>query len=74
MLRTNVEWALYGDQSINEVHMIFSPSRKLFIIHVRGRKISIQQKMTKIETFENKVQINLVIQKSIVICWLEYLL
>jgi hypothetical protein len=60
MLRTNVQWALCGDQSINEVHMIFSPSRKLIIIHVRGRKISIQQKMTKIETFENKVQMNLV--------------
>jgi hypothetical protein len=25
--------------------------------HVRGKKISIQQKMTKIGTFENKVQI-----------------
>jgi hypothetical protein len=31
------------------------PSRKLFIILVRGKKISIQQKMTKIGTFENKV-------------------
>jgi hypothetical protein len=30
--------------------------------------------MTKIGTFENKVQINLVIQKSIIICWLKYLL
>jgi hypothetical protein len=34
------------------------PSRKLFIIHVRGKEISIQQKMTKIGTFENKVQIS----------------
>jgi hypothetical protein len=33
------------------------PSKKLFIIHVRGKKISMQQKMTKIGTFENKVQI-----------------
>jgi hypothetical protein len=33
------------------------PSRKLLIIHVRGKEISIQQKMTKIVTFENKVQI-----------------
>jgi len=30
--------------------------------------------MTKIGTFENKVQFDLVIQKSIIICWLEYLL
>ncbi len=30
---------------------------KFFIIHVRGKKISIQQKMTKIETFENMAQI-----------------
>jgi hypothetical protein len=30
------------------------PFKKLFIIHVEGEKISIQQKMTKIGTFENK--------------------
>jgi hypothetical protein len=28
-----------------------------FNIHVRGKNISIQQKMTKVGTFENKVQI-----------------
>ncbi len=33
------------------------PSRKLFTIHVRGAKISVKQKMTKIGTFENKAQI-----------------
>jgi hypothetical protein len=33
------------------------PSRQLFDIHVMGEKISIQQKMTKTGTFENKVQI-----------------
>jgi hypothetical protein len=34
------------------------PFRKLFNIYiVRGKKISIQQKMTKIGAFENKVQI-----------------
>ncbi len=33
------------------------PSKKCFIIHVRWKKISIQQKMTKIKTFENKGQI-----------------
>jgi hypothetical protein len=33
------------------------PSKKLFIIHVREEKTSIQQKIIKIETFENKVQI-----------------
>jgi hypothetical protein len=32
------------------------PSKKLFIIHVKG-KISIQKKMIKIGTFENKAQI-----------------
>jgi hypothetical protein len=32
------------------------PFRKRFIIHVKGKK-SIQQKMTKIGTFENKAQI-----------------
>jgi hypothetical protein len=32
-------------------------TRKLFIIHVKGGKITIQQKMTKIGTFENKAQI-----------------
>jgi hypothetical protein len=43
--------------SIIEVHMKSYPFKKLFNIHVRGKKISIQQKMTKIRTFENKVQI-----------------
>jgi hypothetical protein len=57
MLKTIVEWALCGDSSINKVHMKSYPSRKLFNIHVRGKNISIQQKMTKIGTFENKVQI-----------------
>jgi hypothetical protein len=33
------------------------PSRKLFIIHVSGKKILIQQKVIKIGTFENKAQI-----------------
>jgi hypothetical protein len=33
------------------------PSKKLFIIHVSGKKILIQQKRTKIGTFENKAQI-----------------
>jgi hypothetical protein len=33
------------------------PFKKLFIIHARGKKKSIQQKMTKIETFENMAQI-----------------
>jgi len=49
------------------------PLKKKIIIHVRGEKISIQQKMTKIRTFENKGP-NLVIQKFIVICWLKILL
>jgi hypothetical protein len=38
---------------INKVHMKGYPSRKLFIIHL---EISIEQKMTKIGTFENKAQ------------------
>jgi hypothetical protein len=33
------------------------PFRKLFTTHARGKKKSIQQKMTKIRTFENKAQI-----------------
>jgi hypothetical protein len=33
------------------------PFKKLFIIHDRGKKISIQQKMTKIGTLENMAQI-----------------
>jgi hypothetical protein len=33
------------------------PFKKLFNIHVRGKEISIQQKMTKIGTFENMAQI-----------------
>jgi hypothetical protein len=33
------------------------PFKKLFIIHVKGKNISIQQKMTKIGTFENMAQI-----------------
>jgi len=32
------------------------PFKKLFNIHVKGEKISIQQKMSKIGTFKNKVQ------------------
>ncbi len=31
--------------------------KKLFIIHVKRKNISIQQKMTKIGTFENMAQI-----------------
>jgi hypothetical protein len=31
--------------------------KKIFIVHVKGKKISIQQKMTKIGTFENMAQI-----------------
>jgi hypothetical protein len=31
--------------------------KQIFDIHVRWKKLSIQQKMIKIETFENKVQI-----------------
>ncbi len=48
------------------------PFKKFFIIHIKGEKISIQQKMTKIRTFENNGP-NLVIQKSIIICWLNFL-
>ncbi len=33
------------------------PSNLFFIIHVKGEKMSIQQKMTKIGTFGNKAQI-----------------
>jgi hypothetical protein len=33
------------------------PSRKLFIIHVSGKNTLIQQKRTKIGTFEKKAQI-----------------
>jgi hypothetical protein len=32
------------------------PFRKLFIMHVTGKNISIQQKMIKIGIFENKAQ------------------
>jgi hypothetical protein len=31
------------------------PSKQFFDIHIKGEKISIQQKMNKIGTFENKV-------------------
>jgi hypothetical protein len=41
----------------NKVHMKGCPSRKKKILHVKGEKISIQQKIIKIGTFENKVQI-----------------
>jgi hypothetical protein len=30
--------------------------KNFFIIHVTGKKLSVQQKMTKIGSFENKVQ------------------
>jgi hypothetical protein len=46
-----------GDESINKVHMKGCPFKNLFIIHVRGKNISIQQKVTKIGTFENMAQI-----------------
>ncbi len=39
------------------IFMNVPPSRKLFIIHARGGKISIQQKIINIWTFENKAQI-----------------
>jgi hypothetical protein len=39
---------------------------------LQGKKSSIQQKMTHVETFENKVQIS-IIQKSITIFWLKLL-
>jgi hypothetical protein len=45
----------------------------IFLTYIlQGKKSSIQQKMTHVETFENKVQI-LVIQKSITIFWLKLL-
>jgi hypothetical protein len=44
----------------------------LLIYILQGKTPSIQQKMTHVETFENKVQI-LVIQKSITIFWLKLL-
>ncbi len=43
-----------------------------FIYILLGKKLSIQQQMTHVETFENKVQI-LVIQKSITIFRLKLL-
>jgi hypothetical protein len=39
------------------IFMNVPPFRKLFIIHVRVKQISIQQKMNNIGTFENKAQI-----------------
>jgi hypothetical protein len=45
----------------------------MFLTYIlQGKKSSIQQKMTHVKTFENKVQI-LVIQKSITIFWLKLL-
>ncbi len=39
MLKTNIEWALCGDYSINKVHMKGYPFRVFFNIHiVRGKK------------------------------------
>jgi hypothetical protein len=43
-----------------------------FTYILQVKKSSIQQKMTHVETFENKVQV-LVIQKSINIFWLKLL-
>jgi hypothetical protein len=37
-LKNNVEWALYGDQSINKVRMKGRPFKKLFVMHVRAKK------------------------------------
>jgi hypothetical protein len=42
---------------LKKVQMKGCPFKKLFIINVKGKKISIQQNMTKIGTFENVVQI-----------------
>jgi hypothetical protein len=39
-LKTNVEWAPCGDQSINKVHMKNCTSKKLFILHVRGKNFN----------------------------------
>jgi hypothetical protein len=45
----------------------------IFLTYIlQGKKSSIQQKMTHVETFENKVHI-LVIQKFITIFWLNLL-
>ncbi len=44
-------------KSINKVHMKGCPSRKLFIICVRGKKNINPKKKTKIGTFEKKAQI-----------------
>jgi hypothetical protein len=46
------------------------PSKKLFIIHATRKKISIQKKLIKIETFENKTQFKS-FKKSIIICCLK---
>jgi hypothetical protein len=43
-----------------------------FIYILQGKQLSIQQKVTHVKTFENKVQI-WVIQKSIIIFWLKLL-
>jgi len=45
----------------------------IFLTYIlQGKKSSIQQKMTHVETFENEVKI-LVIQKSIIIFLLKFL-
>jgi hypothetical protein len=45
----------------------------IFLTYIlQGKKSSIQQKMTHVKTFEDKVKI-LVIQKSIIIFWLKLL-
>jgi hypothetical protein len=45
----------------------------IFLTYIlQGKKSSIQQKMTYVKTFENKVQI-LIVQKSITIFWLKLL-
>jgi hypothetical protein len=45
----------------------------IFVTYIlQGKKSSIQQKMTHVETFENKVQF-LIIQKSITIFWRKLL-
>jgi hypothetical protein len=40
---------------INKIHRKGCPLRQFFDIHVKGEKILIRQKMTKIGAFENKV-------------------
>jgi len=49
------------------------PSKQLFDIHVKGKNISIQQKMTKIRSFENKVLSYLLVNFFVVMFFNSYL-